>query len=64
MSYCAYYGDPEGRIWGRVEFRSEDAYRMAVWNDGSLYGGHRTDEETEFSRMWARQKEDNDGEAS
>lgn len=38
--WYAYYGHPDSRIFGRVEFQSEYAFRMALWNDGSLYGGH------------------------
>ena len=50
--FFAYYGEPHGRIFGRAEFVSEDAFRMAMWNDGALYGGHAAEDETELSRLW------------
>jgi hypothetical protein len=50
--YVAYFGDPNGRIFGRVKFSSEIQYLMSMWNDGALYGGHKAEEETELDRIW------------
>jgi hypothetical protein len=54
--FFAYYGSPNGSIFGRMGFTSEDSYRMAMWNDSALYGGHRADEETWLSKAWANIK--------
>lgn len=52
MPIVAYYGNP-GRLFGRVEFHSWDAARIAAWNDGALFDLHDTDERTTcWDRVW------------
>lgn len=55
MAIIAYYGSPNGRIFGRVTFASMEQARMECWNDSGLYGLHDTDaEETWLDRIWDR----------
>lgn len=50
--FFAYSGSPDSRCWARVAFESEAAWRMALWNDSSLYGEHTSDETTWLSELW------------
>jgi hypothetical protein len=53
MPWVAYYGGPGDRIFGRVEYESENFAKMDAWNHWCFYDAHDTDiEETPTDRWW------------